>query len=833
MVTGNNARSAKTSRTRSPLGKRHLRELKGDFGKYLVIFLLLVLSISEVSGFLVADNSMIAAYEESFDKYHVEDGDFTVERPLTLGQKERIEQLGVTLYELFSVDVAARFLKSEGGAGQTEASEGSEEGDVTIRVFRTRDEVNLACLMSGRLPEAEDEIALDRMFADNNKVAPGDRVRTADGDREWTVSGLVALSDYSTMFESNSDSMFDSLQFGVAVVSDEGFEKFYQSSLTSRYAWKYTDELLRQYGVDPDEIGEGTSELEFGRGGQIEESLEKKISDDFLKGLVREVKLREYIPRYLNQAIQFTGEDMGSDKAAMEVFLYIIIAILAFVFAVTTAGTIQKEANVIGTLRATGYTRHELIRHYMALPILVSLIAALIGNILGYTVMKDVNAGLYYNSYSLPTYETLWNQQAFIRTTLIPIVLILVINYLILRNKLSLSPLQFLRRDLRRGKRGGALPLPRHIPFFTRFRIRVILQNLPGYLVLLVGILFANVLLMFGLLFPALIHHYQETVGEGLLANYQYILQLPSGAVDEDHKVRSMLELVRFMKAVETDTPGAEKFSAYSLRTIPNGSYGGEEVLLYGIAQDSKYIRAELSDEGAVLSSAYADKLHLGAGDEIVLKESYEDKEYRFTVTGVLPYDAALCVFLPQDVLNETFELGDDTFTGYFSNEPITDIDERYVGQVIDLDAVTKISRQLDKSMGEMMSVVDLFAVILFLVLMYLLTKTIIEKNAQAISMAKILGYRNGEIARLYLIPTAVMVIVFEVLSLQLVTAVIRLLFEMIIMSEMTGWIPFWIGNNIYGTMLAMGIGSYLVVMAAEYLRIRRVPMDEALKNQE
>ena len=99
--------------------------------------------------------------------------------------------------------------------------------------------------------------------------------------------------------------------------------------------------------------------------------------------------------------------------------------------------------------------------------------------------------------------------------------------------------------------------------------------------------------------------------------------------------------------------------------------------------------------------------------------------------------------------------------------------------------------------------------------------------------MAKILGYRNGEIARLYLVPTAVMVIVFEVLSLQLVTAVIRLLFEMIIMSEMTGWIPFWIGNDIYGTMLVMGIGSYLVVMAAEYLRIRRVPMDEALKNVE
>ena len=40
-------------------------------GKYAVIFLLLLLSISEISGFLVADGSMIEAYAESFEKYNI------------------------------------------------------------------------------------------------------------------------------------------------------------------------------------------------------------------------------------------------------------------------------------------------------------------------------------------------------------------------------------------------------------------------------------------------------------------------------------------------------------------------------------------------------------------------------------------------------------------------------------------------------------------------------------------------------------------------------------------------------------------------------------------
>ena len=112
---------------------------------------------------------------------------------------------------------------------------------------------------------------------------------------------------------------------------------------------------------------------------------------------------------------------MGSDKAMMIVLLYIVITIMAFVFGITISNTIRKEAGVIGTLRASGYTKGELIRHYMTLPVIITLFGALIGNILGYSVMKNVCASMYYGSYSLPTYVTIWNADAFWMTTLVPI----------------------------------------------------------------------------------------------------------------------------------------------------------------------------------------------------------------------------------------------------------------------------------------------------------------------------------------------------------------------------------------------------------------------------
>ena len=224
------------------------------------------------------------------------------------------------------------------------------------------------------------------------------------------------------------------------------------------------------------------------------------------------VTLETFVPRYLNQAIMFTGDDMGSDKAMVVMLLYIVIVIMAFVFGITISNTIRKEAGVIGTLRASGYTRQELIRHYMTLPVLVTLAGALIGNILGYTVFKGICADMYYGSYSLPTFVTIWNAEAFLLTTVVPVVIMIVINYAVQRYRLQLSPLKFLRRDFSGKKQKRAVYLSPKIGIFSRFRLRVIFQNTSNYIVLFIGVIFANLLLFFGMLLPSALDHYQQEI---------------------------------------------------------------------------------------------------------------------------------------------------------------------------------------------------------------------------------------------------------------------------------------------------------------------------------
>ena len=126
------------------------------------------------------------------------------------------------------------------------------------------------------------------MYADNNKLKVGDKLKIAG--EELTVTGLVALPDYSCLFSDNSDMMFDAVKFGVGIMTEKGADAFGTTHLEYRYSW--------QYETAPKDDIEA-----------------KNMSEDFLEVLVKYGNVTGFIPAYSNQAITFTGEDMGGDKA--------------------------------------------------------------------------------------------------------------------------------------------------------------------------------------------------------------------------------------------------------------------------------------------------------------------------------------------------------------------------------------------------------------------------------------------------------------------------------------------------------------------------------------
>ncbi len=747
---------------KNPLRKRIKREIFGEIGKYIAIFLFMLLSIGFISGFLVAASSMKTAYDNSFEKYNIENGNFTLAMKADDALISDIEKENVKLYELF--------YKEEN------AIVGKDDNEATIRIYKDRKDIDLICVMDGEMPQNDDEIALDRMFADNNGISTGDEITV--GDIKLKVSGLVAFSDYSALFSNNNDIMFDAVKFSVAIVTDSRFDELSDDHETFCYGWKYNNE-------------------------PSDDKEEKNMSDDFMKALASKALLTNYIPRYQNQAINFTGDDIGSDSSLMIALLYIIIAIMAFVFAVTINHTIDREASVIGTLRASGYTKGELVRHYLAPPMIVSLVAAVAGNIIGYTIFKNIAAGMYYGSYSLPTYVTIWNAKAFILTTAVPLIIMLVINIISLNSKFKISPLKFIRHDISRHKRKKAVKLP-HFKFFTRFRIRVIFQNIPNFIVLFVGMLFTCVLLLFGMMMLPLLEHQKKETLSNMISKYQYILKAPA----------------------DTDTADAEKYSAGSYK------YDGDELTVYGIAENSVYYKEGAVKDGVAISDCMADKYRLEVGDKIKLCEEYTDGEYKFTVDKIVKYPASIAVFMEKNKFNDTFGKDADYYTGYFSNTGIKDIGDKYIASCITEEDLTKVTRQLEVSMGNIFYLFYMFAVIMAALLIYLLTKLVLEKNANSISMVKILGYENSEIARLYLFATSWVVAISTVISIAASTFIIKVIYRPM-MSSMSGWLILWYDKNIYWKMFLIIMATYVVVALLQFRKIKKIPMDQALKNVE
>lgn len=837
-------------KVRNPLIKRIPKELIGDWKKYLVVFLFLVLTIGFVSGMYVANESMLQSAADGVNEYKQEDGHFELKKQaddallsaIETGEKADVKQYYLDeakkkldkkypkkfkstfdekfkskfdaqfsaqdkiedkyadaeeKYELNDPDFKATKTTVYENFFRNEEEDYNNDGkkDGTIRVFPQTEDINLACLLKGSFPQTKDEIAIDRMHADNVGVTVGDTI-TISGET-YKIVGLLAYVNYSTLHEKTTDLMFDALKFDVAMVTPEGFDRLHKS-VHYAYAWKYENE--------PED-----------------DTQEKTQSDNFMRALLTQVvvadnELEDYTPKYGNPAINFATDDMGSDKAMGGVLLDILIVIIAFIFAVTISNTIAKEASAIGTLRASGYTKGELIRHYLSMPVIVTLLAAIVGNILGYTVFKNVVVSMYYNSYSLPTYYTIWNPDAFFKTTLIPVILMLVVNLIVIVRMMQHTPLQFLRHDLKKTKNKKAMRLPRW-KFLSRFRLRIMFQNVANYLILFVGIFFIMVMLAMAVGMPDTLDYYKNNTDGMMFAKYQYVLK---SYEDEDNNL------------ITTDNKEAEKFDMTSLEKKSDAL--NEEISVYGIEKDSKYVKIKklnsLKKNEVYISASFADKFGIRVGDTVSLDEKYENKTYKFKVVGLYHKSQSLAVFMSIDNYGNVFDLKENAFSGFLSDSEITDIDEDNIATTITIHDITKMADQLDHSMGSYMTYFQILCILLAAVMIYLLTKLIIEKNENAISMTKILGYENKEIASLYLLSTSIVVIISDAVSVILGTLVMNAAWRIMLFSY-SGWFAFRIKPLGYARMFGFVLIGYLIVMIFDFQRIKKIPMDQALKNVE
>lgn len=768
----------------SPLRKRFPRELKNNLGKYLGIFLLMSVTIALTSGFLLAAHSIAVIIDDMPEKYSIEDARFTTAFEATDEQLDAAADAandagtgGTDIVRNWSFD--ADFNHAQGDDGR----------DRTLRVYQHRTQVDLAAYAEGRVPEAADEVAIDRVFATNNGTTIGEEVELF-GQR-FTVCGIMTTSDNQALFQNNSDFTVNTLTFGVTEVSESGFAALeatgHQPAHT--YSVRFADRDLT--------VAQRTD---------AEKDMMRALS-------TAGATVDDLTDSSANQGIGYAADDVSGDSTMWSVLLYMIIVIMAFVFVVLTSGTIEEESAIIGTLLASGYRRRELMTHYLALPAAVGIAAAVVGNVAGYTLMSEPMRNLYYGSYSLPPYYATWSWGVFAQTTVLPVATLVGITLLGLLRKMGHTPLEFLRHETSKGgvKRGFALP--ERLSFIARFRMRVFLRNLGNFATLFVGIGFASMLLLFSLAILPTMTHYAENLHNNVVAEHMYTLKAP----------------------LEVDNAQAEKYAVYSLEYDRGEGSGTETITVYGVPEDSRYWDdLAVGDGHVVFGNGLIDKFRFADGQTVSLYDKYEDETREIAYEGgayTWGTKSDMAVYMSLDDFNRFFGNDAGYFNGYASDQAL-DLDARYLTSDLTPESMDAIGEQFVGMMDDMIGMLVGLSVFIFLVFMYLLTKSVIDRSARAISYMKVFGYRDSEISRLYVRSITLTVAVSLVVCQPLIIGGLTLLFRAMLLAY-NGNIEIYVPMAAIAEVIAIGFATYLAVALLHIRRIKRVPLALALKVQE
>lgn len=745
---------------KNPINKRIIRLLLKNFSKYFPIFLLMTLTIVVCSSFYIVQGSIKELYYENLRESKVEDGQFTVINKLDEKVLSELEKEDIKIYDNFYIE--EKFDKEK-----------------LLRIFENRENINIQNISRGKIPESEDEIAISNTMAKLNDFKIGQEIVL--NNKYFKIVGFFSVPDYNTSLKSRADIVMDNKAFSIGLVSKYGFKELNTKKIKYNYSYHSNREL--------DKI----------KANEKIEDLYKIASKDNI--------VTDYTTRFDNKCITYLMDDMGGDVPMMTTLMVIVLISYAFIFTVQAKALVEEESTVIGTLLASGYKKSEMISHYMTIPITITVFSSVIGNLLAYTKFYKIYIELYYRSFNLPEFKVIFNMNAFILTTFIPVLIMISVNYLMLYFKLKNSPLKFLRNEIRSAKNRNSHISLENFKFLRKFKFRVILENKLNILSLFFGLFIANILLIFGLSFVPIFNNYAVDIKNEMQYNYINIVKIPEKVIKNVDKGLIYNLEVKLEKTVSIQFYGVEKASKYSKI--------GEI--------DS------LAENEVIISDGFANRYNLGVDDEIECFKSYSDKNYKLKVKGILKEIKSVSAYMPLDKLNDLLENQKGYYNAYFSDDKLN-ISEENIITTIDKETVDKFLFNFLDQFKVIKNVLLVVSISFYTIFLAILSKLIIEKSRVNISYLKIFGYSSSEISKIYINSIRNFVFIYLIFLMFFMDYFVRFLIRLS-MKKLDVYINPKIPFCIYPAVVLVGIFLYILVQFVYSKKISRMNMVEGLKN--
>ncbi len=905
------------------LRKRILRDLKKNLMRYLALSILIIASMYMVISLVDAADMIIVGRQRYNKKNHVESGCFTTFVKLSDSDRQRLKDKGAQIEEEFYVD----FL---------------QEDKSTLRITKVREKINLIEIDKGALPQNDNEILLEKRYAQEHKLKVSDSIIIAG--ESYKISGIGCTPDYDAPYEKIGDSTVSSKTFGVGFVTGNQYKKLSNSenlykaeellyayvlqdglthsalknelskirvspkNIEDEYFQKYWEENI----ADADKVTDGVGELKDGSN-KLTDSLSevnsnnsnlqdaaKKLFDNYLKSAGESLKsyglkdnlteenFEEKIKKIadnaessiVNMSISSALEDLKNlkkfkdgiidyteavekigkgqkkvdeginklddkvDEIKKEYFVTdienlvtfikasdnprinassndqiinkyaglvagaIVLILFAYVISVFVIHGIDEESTIIGALYVLGVTERDLLKHYLFLPVIVTAVSGLVGALLGFSDFALDSQMVDNNAYfSTPNFDYYYAPYLIVYALILPPLMALLVNVFVIRKRLNQPVLKLIRNEKNEKIKTG-FDIDK-FGFIKKFQIRQIMRESRSALAVVLGMFICLLIMFIGINCFVMCESIKENYVKDTKFKYMYTLKYPGKkAPDDSHKA--------FAKTLKKEVYG------YNL-----------DITVLGVDKDNPYFDATIykSKNKVSISSAMAQKYGIKEGEQIIVSDEINDVDYAFIVKKIVNYSTGFYIFMDIKSMCELFGEDEDYYNVLFSDKELS-IKSGRVYSVLTKDSIKKSSGVFVDLMKGMVYSMCIMSMIIFIVVMYLMMKVMLDRSAQNIAIIKIFGFRPGEIRKLYLNGNFYIISIGAIIIIPLAKLIMDALYPYMIANvacAMDLKYPIYY----YPVLVGMIIVFYFIINRILIFRINRMKPTEVLKNRE
>lgn len=648
-----------------------------------------------------------------------------------------------------------------------------------LKIMPEAQKINKPKLYKGEYIQNTDDIMVDRYFFEAQKLTFGDKINILGS--EYIVCGVFTSPEYLSLTRLETDFMADGKRFGLVVMSNDTFRELSQDDVKINYSVKF----------------------------------HSSNSEKFRRELAKTNYVAEWVSKDTNRRITtFDGENEAILLLSYIAPLFLLI-VSSIILAVVLGRMLKKEYTHIGTLSAMGYHKKEIYFHYLHLPIIVSVLGSVIGLSLGFLLIKPFTliSIIEYNV-PKPEYHIEWID--ILLLLVVPLSLNLLAASISTAKALNINIVALLKSNSSKEKRGFFTRLIPHgrLPFKLRFKLKEIVSNIPRSFLMLVGIIAASIFMITGFLFyNAVDFLYSSSFNKLFGYEYQYVYKAPK---------------------IDNTTSG-EPFMIASYYTEQNGKH--INFTINGIAENAEFIRLKaengeyIGSDKVVLTKSAARRLGWKKNDTVTIISNATLEKATITIDEICDIRYSDYIYMPIAKLNNMLGLPQDTHIGVYSSSMLN-IDESSVSDIL----TSKDSEAgLDSSIAAFKSflyILGAFSAVIGMIVVYIVTMMLIEENRKNISMLKVLGYHNGEVSRLLLNSTSIIVWLGFALSVPLALITIDAFFDVLTASMFFDFsidLKWWQGL----ISLAVIIGIYYTTLLLAKRKVLNINMAESLKAKE